>query len=350
MQRYNNNPIITPADIPPSAEGFEVAGAFNPGAVVFQDEILLFIRVAEKCTQPDQDHIRVPTFRITTNGGVPEVKSFSVNDPDVSLKDTRGVVYRGVDYLSTISHIRIARSKNGKNFQVDSRPFISPAFEDEKYGIEDARVVQIEGSFYINYTAVSAYGWCTALARTEGFRFYKRLGIIFHPENKDVALFPQKINGNYAALHRPNNSGFGKPSIWYAESPDLIHWGRHQCIMTPRDTPYESMKIGAGSAPLKTDSGWLTFYHAKGDNSRYALFPLLLEADKPWQVKARPEIPILEPEADYETKGFFPNVVFSNGMIEKNDELWIYYGASDQYCCLATVSREELLQIKDIMN
>ena len=89
--------------------------------------------------------------------------------------------------------------------------------------------------------------WCTALAVTEDFESYKKLGIIFHPENKDVTIFPERVNGKYIALHRPNNSGFGKPSIWYAESPDLLHWGAHKCLLRPRNTSFMSqLRLGEG--------------------------------------------------------------------------------------------------------
>ncbi|MFW5996854.1 MAG: glycoside hydrolase family 130 protein [Lentisphaeria bacterium] len=342
LQRSPSNPLIRPADVPPSAPGFEVAGAFNPAAILHNDEVILLLRVAERCRQTEDDYIKVPTFRITSEGGIPETVAFRKDDPEVTLKDTRGVVYRGKDYLSTISHIRVARSSDGINFTVEPDPFIRPSYEDEAYGVEDARVVHLEDGYYINYTAVSAYGWCTALARTKNFQSYERLGIIFHPENKDVAIFPAKTGDKYTALHRPNNSGFGKPSIWYAESPDLLHWGGHRCIMTPRNTSYESMKIGGGSPPVKTGEGWFSFYHAKGDNSRYSLFPMLLDPDRPWLVKARAEVPALEPEADYETEGFFPDVVFTNGMLVRNDKINVYYGAADECCCLATVSLNEV--------
>lgn len=346
LRRSPRNPLITPAGVPPSSPDFEVVGAFNPAAVWHDDEIILLLRVAEKCRQTEQDLFKVPTFRITSEGGIPETLSFRKDDPEVSLKDTRGVMYQGKDYLSTMSHIRIARSSDGVNFTVDAEPFICPSYEDEIYGVEDARVIRLGDEYYINYTAVSSQGWCTALAKTTDFQSYERLGIIFHPENKDVAIFPAVTGNKYAALHRPNNSGFGKPSIWYAESPDLRHWGNHRCILTPRDTPYESMKVGAGSPPFRTDSGWFSLYHAKGDNSRYSLFPLLLDHDRPWLIKSRPESPALEPETEYETEGFFPNVVFTNGMLVKDDNMHVYYGAADKYCCLATLPLKEVESFK----
>jgi predicted GH43/DUF377 family glycosyl hydrolase len=265
------------------------------------------------------------------------------DDPDVKLKDTRGVVYKGQDYLSTMSHIRIARSRDGLTFTVDEKPFLYPVNETERYGVEDARVTFIEGTYYINYTGVSPDSWATALAVTKDFQTLERKGLIFHPENKDVAIFPEKVGRLYRALHRPNNSGFGKASIWYAESPDLLHWGNHKCIARPRDMKWESMKIGGGAPPIKTPEGWLIIYHGKGDNSLYSLFCLLLDLEEPSKVLKRADVPLLTPTEPYETEGFFGNVVFSNGVVEKDGKVYVYYGAADEVSCVAVTDVEGLL-------
>lgn len=342
LSRCKNNPIISPRDVTPSAEGFIVLGAFNPGAVCFKDEVILLIRVAETCEQ-SEGVFRVPSYVFKDGKETPKVLEFNLRDPEVKLKDTRGVSVRGEQYLSTLSHIRLARSSDGINFKVDPTPFIAPSSENERYGVEDARVTPINGRYYLNYSIVSSDSWCTALAVTDDFVTIEKLGIIFPPENKDVALFPEKIGGKYVALHRPNNSGFGKASIWYADSPDLIHWGNHRCLLRPRDTSFESMKIGGGSAPIKTSQGWLTFYHAKGDDQRYSLFGLLLDMEEPWKIIKQGSIPLLEPEEHYETSGFFGNVVFTNGSFIKDGVLFLYYGASDETCCLAQGDINEIL-------
>jgi predicted GH43/DUF377 family glycosyl hydrolase len=269
---------------------------------------------------------------------------FDQKDPDVQLKDTRGVVYKGRDYLSTMSHIRLARSKDGINFTVEDRPFIYPVDESERYGCEDARVTFIDGKYYINFTVVSGDSWSTALAVTEDFKTLDRKGIIFHPENKDVAIFPEKVNGKYIALHRPNNSGFGKASIWYSESPDLLHWGNHKCIVRPRDMKWESMKIGGGAPPVKTPDGWLSIYHGKGDNSLYSLFCLLLDLNAPYKIVRRAEVPLLTPTEPFEIEGFFGNVVFTNGMVERDGKVYLYYGAADESVGVAMTDIDSLLK------
>jgi predicted GH43/DUF377 family glycosyl hydrolase len=343
IKKYHNNPIIKPSDVKPSMEGYEVVGAFNPGATIFGDEIILLLRVAEKCESKD-GYVRTPVYHFENDMSFPGIMELKKDDPDIVLKDTRGVVYKGRDYLSTISHIRLARSKDGIHFTIEDKPFIYPVDESEKYGCEDVRITKIDGKYYINFTVVSEDSWSTKLVETEDFTKIERKGIIFHPENKDVAIFPEKINGKYLALHRPNNSGFGKASIWYSESPDLLHWGNHKCIARPRDMKWESSKIGGGTPPIKTSKGWLTIYHGKGDNSLYSLFVLLLDLNDPSKIIRRAEKPLLIPTEPFETEGFFGNVVFSNGLVEKDGQIYLYYGAADESVGLAITTIESLLK------
>ncbi len=342
IEKYEGNPIIKASDVKPSRDGYIVKGAFNPGAARFGDEVLLLLRVAESCEQRE-GVVRTPVYRFAESGSYPDILEISRDDPQLSLKDTRGMVYGGVDYLSTLSHIRIARSRDGLHFSVDESPFIFPVDEAEKYGCEDARVTLIEGSYFINFTIISEDSWCTMLAKTEDFKSVERIGVIFHPENKDVALFPEKVGGKYIALHRPNNSGFGKASIWYSESPDLIHWGNHMCLARPRETKWEAVKIGGGAPPLKTPEGWLSIYHGKGEQSVYSLFCILLDLKDPSKVLKRATTPLLTPTESFETDGFFGNVVFTNGMVEIDGKLYVYYGAADDSVGVAITDVESLL-------
>ena len=340
--KHEKNPLIRPSDVKPSIEGYRVLGAFNPGAAVYRDEVVLLLRVSEGCIQKD-GCIRVPVYRFEDGKSYQDIMEFKQSDPEVSLKDTRGIVYRGQNYLSTISHIRLALSKDGIHFSIEDTAFIYPTGDSEKYGTEDARVTFIDGKYYINYTAISGDSWATALATTEDFKNLDKQGLIFYPENKDVAIFPEKVRGKYIALHRPNNLGFGKASIWYSESPDLLHWGNHKCIARPRDNQWESKKIGGGAPPIKTDEGWLIIYHGEGDNSMYSLFCLLLDLEEPRRIIKRADKPLLIPTETYEVSGFFDNVVFSNGIVKKDGSIYIYYGASDESTCVAITDVQSLL-------
>jgi len=346
MRKNRNNPLITPAMIRPSNSGLIVKGALNPGAVEFEGETLLLLRIAEGCREVE-GKISVPIYRFDKGAGKLVVLQLDEGDPDVALKDTRAVVYQGKEYVSTLSHLRLARSKDGVNFKVDEEPFLAPRNESEEFGIEDARMVKIGADYYINYTAVSKDSYGTALVRTRDFVDTEYLGMVFCVPNKDVCIFPEQINGNYYALHRPHNSSFGRSSIWIARSPDLVHWGHHRCLIRPENDAWESEKIGGGAPPIKTDKGWLEIYHGKtlrNGKDFYSLMVLLLDLEDPTKVIYRGDHPIIMPEEPYETEGFVPNVVFLNGLILKNNQdLLLYYAACDETTCLAECKLSELL-------
>ena len=344
--RHPDNPLIKPADISPTAPGYKVLGAFNPAAVEYKGEVLLLLRVAENCVK-EEGYYSVPYYNITEEKSSPAILRVREDDPEVILKDTRGVFYKGTDYLSSLSHIRLARSRDGVHFTVENKPFLYPTLESETFGVEDARVTRINGRYWINYTGVSRDGYCTMLAVTDDFITIEKKGIIFPPMNKDVALFDRPCGGWYYCLHRPNNEGFGRSSIWISRSEDLLHWGEHKCLLRPEDNRYERMKIGGGAPPVFTEEGWLTIYHGKGENQRYTLNTLLLDPENPEKIIGKGRTPLLEPEKPYETEGFFGNVVFTNGLVLREGKgrrvAWVYYGASDETSCLFTASLSDLV-------
>ena len=167
--------------------------------------------------------------------------------------------------------------------------------------------------------------------------------MIFPPHNKDCALFEEKINNRYYALHRPSSPELGGNYIWIAESPDRMHWGNHRCIAVTREKSWDSARVGAGGPPIKTAEGWLEIYHGANAQHRYCLGALLLDLDDPSKVLARSEEPIMEPTADYEQTGFFGNVVFTNGHYVVGDTIRIFYGASDEVICGAEFSVREII-------
>lgn len=346
MKRHPSNPIITPQMIRPSNPDLVVKGALNPGATQFGDDTILLLRIAEGGKEiPGK--VTVPVHDFKDGNGELKVLQLDENDPDVRLKDNRAVVYKGKEYVSTLSHLRLARSRDGVNFEVDDAPFLAPRHPSEEFGVEDARIVELDGYFYVNYTAVSGDSYGTSLIRTRDFVDTEYLGMVFCAPNKDVCIFPEKIGGKYMALHRPHNHDFGKSSIWLAQSPDLLHWGNHRCLLRPAPNEWETQKIGGGAPPLKTDKGWLEIYHGKtlrDGSDFYSLMVLLLDLEDPSKVIYRSEHPIILPEMPYETEGFVPNVVFLNGMILRDDQrLMLYYSACDETTCLAECRLDELI-------
>jgi predicted GH43/DUF377 family glycosyl hydrolase len=197
--------------------------------------------------------------------------------------------------------------------------------------------------YYINYSAVSSLGISTALISTPDFVQINREGIIFPPSNRDVTIFPEQINGLYVAYHRPMPALLGSLNIWSATSPDLIHWGNHQVVVTSQNEGWDAGRVGGGAPPIRTPQGWLSIYHAADPHDRYCLGAYLTPIDEPSRVIGRSKTPILSPEASYETSGFFPNVVFTCGVLLQGDTLKVYYGASDEVMALAEIPVQEVL-------
>lgn len=340
ITRYEGNPLVTPADVPPSRPDFEVICAFNAGAAVFRKETLLLLRVAER-PRPEPGWVIFPVLNPETREI--EVRRIAAGEPDLNLKDPRVIVYKGQGFLTSISHLRIARSRDGRNFTVDPQPAIRPQEWYETFGTEDGRVTKIGRKYYINYSGVSAVGITTGLAVTEDFTDFKRMGVIFCPDNRDVEIFPEKVNGKYACYHRPAPKHLGTPDMWLAYSPDLIHWGNHRHVISPRKDSWDSGRVGGGAPPFKTDRGWLSIYHGATPDDWYCLGALLTDLDEPHKVIARSAAPLLRPETDYEMKGFYGHVVFTCGATLAGDTIRIYYGAADTVMALAEVSISELL-------
>ncbi|MCO7512771.1 glycoside hydrolase family 130 protein [Serratia fonticola] len=347
MIRFSGNPLITPQDITPSRPGFKVECAFNAGVTRLGDETIMLVRIAESVIPKNEGTTVVPWLQETPAGWQVTTREFWHNDLAYDFSDPRLITYKAdpaIVYLTSLSHLRVARSGNDVDFVVDTQPLIFPANGYETFGCEDARITEIEGAFYINYSAVSSKGICTALAVTKDFTTVERLGLIFCPDNRDVCLFPEKVGGKYMALHRPAPKHFGKPEIWLASSNDLLHWGQHQHLLGTSQDPWDALKLGGGAPMLKTTKGWLQIYHGVDVDQRYALGAMLLDLDDPTRILAKSPVPLLQPQAPYELYGFFDNVVFTCGALIENDTLRVYYGAADESMCLAEMPLAQLWQ------
>lgn len=344
--RCQENPLLVPEDVKPSCEGFTVKGIFNCGVTKYKDEYILLCRIAE-AVDAEEDCVKFPI--VTEKNGVSAFEIISIKKsehPEYNFADSRTIT-KGNDgnnnivWLTTLSHLRIARSKDGIHFILEDTPCIMPDAEEESWGMEDARITKIGDTFYINYTAVSPNGASTALITTKDFESYRRHGNIFLPENKDVTIFPEKIGELYYCFNRPVPKGIGSPDMWLSESCDMIHWGRHRHFCGVSDG-WEGGRIGGGAPPFMTAKGWMEIYHAADRNSRYCLGVLLLDAKDPGRIIAKSKEPLLQPEKDYETQGFFGQVVFTCGAILEEECVKIYYGAADNCICMAEITLEDI--------
>ena len=346
-RRLPENPVLTPSSFAPSRPDFKVVGAFNPAAVRKGDETWLLVRVAEAPLDVAPDEVVSPVYDHAAGAIV--VRRFPRSTPGLDTeKDTRIFKVGADTFLTSISHLRWARSRDGVHFEVDARPALEAAHPLEAFGVEDARITEIDGTYWVNYTAVSPHGIATALASSRDLVTFERHGIVFTPSNRDVTFFPTKISGRFVAHHRPMPDHVGRPSIWYASSSDMLAWGDHRLVASARPGHWDDEKIGGGAPPvLVTYQGrpaWLAIYHGVTSSPlTYSLGALVLDHDDPSIVLARSREPVLRPEAPFEVRGFFGNVVFTCGVTVDGDTMRIYYGAADGVTALAELSIEAIL-------
>ncbi len=385
--RLEENPVLTAADVTPSLPSLEVVSVFNAAAARVQDEVVLLLRVGESprlgiappagaltldlsASEPQltalapgyaAEDVVGMAFLDTEHTPVSVVEVFLPRSlPGLDLSDPRTIHYRNTagggtsvnnvsDFLTQMSHLRVARSSDGVHFDVDERPALAPAYRLEEYGVEDPRATLIDGVWHITYVSVSRLGVTTSRATTTDFRSFERQGIMFLPDHKDVVLFPGQVaGGRYAALTRPMPQSFGRVlGLWIAFSNDLVHWGDHRPLALPRPGRWDELRTGAGSVPFRVPEGWLEIYHGVDHDVRYSLGALLLDADDPSRVIARSPRPILSPTAPYERTGLLNNVVFTCGHVTLDPEgelIRVYYGAGD--CCMAAAD----LRVREIID
>jgi predicted GH43/DUF377 family glycosyl hydrolase len=338
--------LLRPQDVLASRDDFEVVGVFNPGAVRMGDEVILLVRVAERPRERRLGFTGLPRWDPAgelTVEWVPDAEWESV-DPRVVLRKADRQVR-----LTSTSHLRVIRCGGGRAVQEVTGITFRPQGEVEEFGVEDPRITPLDGRFYFTYVAVSRHGPATALASTTDFRSFERHGVAFCPENKDVVLFPQRMGGTYAALHRPAcATPFTRPEMWVARSMDLAHWGSH-APLSVSGGDWQSGRVGAGPPPVRVPSGWLVIYHGNcrptqaGEVGTYFGGALLLDPDDPGRVLRRMAEPFFRPESEFEVAGFVPNVVFPTGVVQDRDKLLLYYGAADTVTAVVEYSLEEIL-------
>jgi predicted GH43/DUF377 family glycosyl hydrolase len=258
---------------------------------------------------------------------------------------------QGLDWISRIGY---AVSEDGFSFNRLRDPVMSPIDHLDSRGVEDPRVTDIDGHFYMCYTAYGndylgegesthlGGGIVPMIARSDNLISWERVGpLVVGENNKDHVLFPRKIGSRFAAFHRPS------PNIWIAYSDHLSTWSKEEMaiVMRPRpDNDWDSLSIGSNGVPIETEMGWLHFYHGYDDDHLYRLGVCMLDIDDPTRVIARPKEPIFEPAEIWEVKGDVNQVVFSCANLIVDGEVYVYYGGGDHVIGLATCQLDDLLQ------
>jgi len=296
---------------------------------------------------------RHPNNPILTRQDWPYPINSVFNPAAVRLPDGDTLLLCRVEARTGLSHLCAARSANGfDNWRIDPQPTLlgNPLkFPEEIWGIEDPRITYIPEleQYAIAYTSFARGGPGVSLAMTKDFKVYERFGVIMQPEDKDAALLPRRINGNWAMIHRPVTSTGAH--MWVSYSPDLHHWGNHKVMLAARRGGWwDANKIGLCSPPIETSRGWLTIYHGVRQTAAGSIYRLglaLFALENPETCLQRGDSWMFGPEAAYERSGDVKDVVFPCGQTidPDGDTIRLYYGAADSCIAMATGSIHDLL-------
>jgi predicted GH43/DUF377 family glycosyl hydrolase len=254
-----------------------------------------------------------------------------------------------------LSHLWVARSGDGReSWKVDEKPLLSPhpTYEGQLWGFEDPRVVWLDELkvWAITCTAYGPLGPSVYLATTKDFQsITSEGGSIMPPDDKNAALLPHRIDGDWLLFHRPNVAyAGGHGNIWISRSSDLATWRNPEIAMRTRPGAWwDSLRIGIGPPPIEVAEGWLLIYHGVRETvsgATYRLGLALLDRNDPSKILRRADEWVLGPEEPYERIGDVSNVVFSCGAVvdEAADTIDLYYGAADTCMALATASLSEV--------
>jgi predicted GH43/DUF377 family glycosyl hydrolase len=311
-------------------------------------------------------------------------ENFAATNPGAWYDEKEGKVYllyraAGDDFEHVI-RLGLAISEDGYNFtRVSDEPAFSVSEDGWDAGcVEDPRVVKMGDWYYVTYAArifppgqywannnqflipedipqeapyaVRTAATISGLAMTKDFKKWIRCGRITSPvtDDRDVALFPRKINDKFYMIHRPGNAlrpedMLDKHCIKLACSDDLLDWKESQALIRPH-FDWEGGKVGANCPPIETPYGWLLLFHGvTREDQYYRLGAVLLDIDNPRIITHRTPGYIFEPREWYEIEGPYNGVCFPCGSIVKDNKLFVYYGGGDKYTGLATCEMSEIL-------
>ncbi len=319
LARHDGNPIIRPN----TGNRWESKATFNPAAVYEDGRVHLMYR--------------------------------AIGDSDLSVLGYASSA-DGVHFDERLSDPAYAPREGyeGKNVSHDGIP--------NQYqsggtwgGCEDPRVCRIGDRYYMTYVAYNGWNYprvaLTSIAVKDflAHRWRWKKAVLLSPSNevhKNWVLFPEKIKGKYALLHSISPDIL----IEYVDSLDDLEKGRKKirsCYgRAPRVGAWDNWTRGAGSPPIKTDQGWLLFYHAMDvrDPDRYKLGAMLLDLADPTKVLCRSKVPVLSPDAHYENHGMKSGSIYSCGAVVKDKDLFVYYGGADMVSCVARTPLKDFLK------
>lgn len=333
IKKYENNPILSPDE---NIE-FEAKCVLNP-AVVFDDKLDKFVMVYRAAGMDDKHVIQFGLA--TSDDGIHFTKCskepvFKANryEPDGGCVEDPRITKIGETYFMTYA----ARCYAPGPYWLPEWPF-PPIYTDEN----DVHTNDMPGFTRTNVTR-------TYLAATKDFVHYQRLGRITEAnvDDRDVVLFPERINGKYWMISRPkfeNVPGVNMPSIWISSGDDVGEFDKPELLITGGTTDWEVQRIGAGTVPIKTKYGWFLLYHGVDAKGIYRVGALILDLNDPRKVIKRTKNWFMEPDQPFELQGIYDGCVFPTATVLKDGILYIYYGCADKHIGLAFANFDDLLE------
>jgi predicted GH43/DUF377 family glycosyl hydrolase len=345
--------LITPKMIKPSSKKLQVIGTINPAAIRGEDgRIVLYVRVIEQIIKlEDEKYYYCPKM---VGKKEYKLKIDRFGKENVKTNSEFDIVFNdGTKRLTFISHLRkVILDESGLNvLSIDKKPSFYGIVSDSELGVEDPRIVKIDGQYIMTYVSLSLEGnISTSLAVSKDLEEWERKGIIFGEQDKDVVIFPEKIKGRYVALDRPeSNFQFSPPHIWIAYSKDLQSWGKLKSMEIPRRGGKFYWRMGSGCPPIKTEKGWLLIYHAvKNEGKIFVYFgsAVLLDLKNPKKIKYKSREPFLLPKNSYELKLYQKKrIVFPTGVVldKEKKNLLIYYGGGDVVTAVRKIPLKKIM-------
>jgi predicted GH43/DUF377 family glycosyl hydrolase len=314
---------------------FEAAALFNPSIVSHPDQ----------SGAPDGGHRYILSLRGVGEG---HVSSLTFRSGSIAIDGSLTV-----DPTARLASIPKVLSRisgpDGDDVEVAFEPnediserVIFPVTASQSNGIEDARFVEFDDGgrkiFYATYTAYSGKAIRSELIETSDFISFRMSPLRgTAARNKGMALFPRRIDGKYAMIGRQDNE-----NLYLIYSDDLYSWNGGIAILKPK-FPWEFVQIGNCGSPIELDEGWLLLTHGVGPVRKYSIGAVLLDKTDPSKVLARSREPLVRPEPS-EREGYVPNVVYTCGAMQHNDQIVLPYAVSDTFCNFATIKTSALMQ------
>ena len=314
---------------------FEAVALFNPSIVAHPDQSGMSLderRFILSLRAIGEGHVSSLTFRsgsIAADGGV-------TVDPAARLASIPYLQRQVAGALADCIEVE---------FEADediSERVLFPITEAQSNGIEDARFVEFDDNgrktFYATYTAYNGRSIRSELIETADFLRFRMTPLMgAAARNKGMALFPRKINGQYAMIGRQDNE-----NLYLIRSDELYSWDEGVVILEPR-FPWEFVQIGNCGSPIELDEGWLLLTHGVGSVRQYSIGAALLDKNDPSKVLARSAEPLVGPDLS-EREGYVPNVVYTCGAMRHGDRIIVPYAVCDTFCNFATIQISALLR------